>query len=86
MKKNAFYKMSLAELQAHHPQNEEECETRSAEIKFKKWCKENKEDPEDEDCRERYQLIQIETGQGFWDNLDEADREGWEDKIAKDWD
>ena len=44
---------------------------------------ENDEDPENEDSREHYQIVQRENGQGFWDDLDEDEREGWEHNMTR---
>ena len=81
MKNPRFSKMSSAELQAYQPRTQDECEALSKENEFREWCKEHEEEPENEEARECYREA---TGESFWDDLDDDDREGWEHNMTKD--
>jgi hypothetical protein len=81
MKKSKFWKMSSAKLEAYCPRTQDECEVLSEEKDFREWCKENEEDPENEDSREHYQIIEREMS---GEDIDDNDREGWEHNILKD--
>jgi hypothetical protein len=83
MKLSKFSKMSSSELEAYQSRTQDECEALTAELDFRSWCKENDEHPENEDSREHYQIVQRESGQGFWDDLDEDEREGWEHNMTR---
>jgi hypothetical protein len=83
MKISKFGKMSSTELEAYQPRSQDECEALVAEKDFREWCKENDEDPENEDSRENYQIVQRESGQGFWEDLDDDEREGWEHNMTR---
>ena len=76
MKISKFGKMSSTDLESYQPRSQDECEALTAEKDFREWCKENEEDPENEYSREHYQIIQRESGHGFWDDLDDDEREG----------
>lgn len=84
MQNSKFHKMSPAELEAYQPRDQDDHEAYIHEKDFRQWCVENEENYEDEESRSNYQDVQRETGQGFWDDLDEDDREGWEHNITKD--
>lgn len=84
MKIPKFGKMSSTELEAYRPRSQDQCDALAAEKDFREWCKENEEDPENEDSREHYQIVQRESGQGFWDDLDDDERAGWEHNMLKD--
>ena len=86
MKNSKFCKMSPAELEAYRPRDEDDHEALAKEKDFREWCNENEENYEDDDSRKNYHDFQRETGQGFWDDLDEDDREGWEHNIIKSFD
>lgn len=51
---------------------------------FLDYCKHNNLDPRDEDSIEEYKEILAETGDDWWDSLDEDDRDGWTDNMNKD--
>jgi hypothetical protein len=75
MKKSKFSLTSFAQLEAYSPRNQDDDEDRWEEIEFRKWCVENELDPTNGDTREIYAEA---TGATFWDDLDNAEREGWE--------
>ncbi|HEV2328822.1 MAG TPA: hypothetical protein VGY56_08565 [Verrucomicrobiae bacterium] len=81
MKKSKFSLMSLAQLEAYRPHNQDDDEDRWEEIEFRKWCAENELDPDIDDSREIYAEA---TGATFWDDLDNAEREGWEHLMTND--
>ena len=84
MSKPDFRNMSAEEFKAFRPRTDEEEAARNAEGEFREWCEENGEDPQDESAHDTYKEILEETGDKFWDNLDENDRAGWEDNMNKD--
>jgi hypothetical protein len=45
-------------------------------------CKENGEDPDNEDVRAAYREA-TEEMETWWDDLSEEDREGWEHNMTK---
>lgn len=51
---------------------------------FLDYCKENGLDPADEESMEEYKEVMVETGDAWWDNLDDDDRDGWTDNMNKD--
>ena len=54
---------------------------------FEEWWKENIDDFPDEDtAKEVYKEILEETGEVAWSNMDEDDREGWQDNLVKSFD
>jgi len=78
--------MTDEELRSYSPKDErEECDYRE-EREYREWCKSDGLDPLDEFSREMYNEMQAETGQEFWDGLDEDDRDGWNDNIIKSFD
>ena len=79
-----FRNMSPSEFQAFCPQNQDEAEAHEAESEFREWCVENEQDPQDDGARDNYKEQQAETGDAFWNGLDENDRAGWEDNMNKD--
>jgi len=79
-----FSNMSPEAFNAYHPRTEEEAAAHEEESKFRDWCEEHEEDPQDEGARDTYNEIQEETGDKFWDGLDENDRAGLEDNMNKD--
>jgi len=84
MKKPNFRNMSPEEFKAYRPRTEGEIAACEAEAKFRKWCEQNEEDPMDEGAYERYEEIEEEYGEKFWDNMDPNDRAGHEDNMNKD--
>jgi hypothetical protein len=81
MKNSKFSKMSSAELETYQSRTQDECEELSKEKEFRDWCKEHEEDFESEEARECYKEA---TGESFWDDLDDDEREGWEHNMTKD--
>ena len=79
-----FRNMSPEAFKAYHPRTEDEMAAHEEESKFRDWCEENEEDPQDDGARDSYNEIQEETGDKFWDNLSEDDRAGHEDNMNKD--
>lgn len=57
---------------------------RDTEFLFREWCKENEEDPLDENARQTYDELQEESGDKFWDGLSQDERAGWQDNMNKD--
>jgi hypothetical protein len=51
---------------------------------FLDYCKENGLDPADEESMEEYKEVMAETGDAWWDSLDDDDRDGWTDNMNKD--
>jgi hypothetical protein len=60
------------------------CAREEKEAEFIEWCQENEEDPSNPDARDRYEEIQAETGDAFWDGLSPEDREGYEAMMTAD--
>ena len=81
MKTPNFLKMSDAELASYTCQSQEEAEALSKEQDFREWCKENEIDPDEQGSREHYREA---TGESFWEDLDDDDRNGWEHNMNKD--
>lgn len=71
-----------------HAETEQEfhdrCAKEEKEAEFVEWCQENEEDPTDPDAKERYNEIQAETGDAFWEDLSPEDREGYEAMMTDD--
>lgn len=71
-----------------NPETEEQFHKRCADEEkraaFVEWCQENEEDPDEPDSRERYEEIQGETGNAFWDGLSPEDLEGYESMMTDD--
>ena len=61
--------------------NEDEDAEMCIRDRFRDWCKEHEEDFESEEARECYKEA---TGESFWDDLDDDEREGWEHNMTKD--
>ncbi len=76
--------MSPDEFRAFNPRTEDEALAHEEESKFRDWCEQNEEDPQNDGARDNYNEQQEETGDKFWNNLDENDRAGWEDNMNKD--
>ena len=76
-----FRKMSDAQLTEYQCKDEDEAEARSKEQSFRDWCKEHGIDSDEDGSREHFREA---TGVTFWDDLDEDEREGWNDNINKD--
>ena len=85
MKKPNFKRMSPDEFEAYSP-SENESEDYEEEAAFREWCKEYEEDPEDEGSRDGYNEYLSEYGDGFWEGLDDDERDGWEGNITKSFD
>lgn len=75
---------SQAEYTINSFPNTEADQLRESEQNFRQWCHENDCDPEDESARESYKEIRAETGQAFWDNLDDDERDGYESMMTDD--
>lgn len=60
------------------------CAMKGKEADFIEWCQENEEDPTDPDATYRYNEIQAELGDIFWEGKRSEDREGYEAMIADD--
>ena len=84
MSTSKFHDMSDEEVNGFRPRSEAEEVAREAESLFREWCKENEEDPLDENARQSYGEMQEESGDKFWDGLSQDDRAGWEDNMNKD--
>lgn len=71
-----------------HKETEEEfhdrCAKEQKEAEYLDWCKEEGEDPSVSEVRERYDEIQAETGDEFWEGQSPADREGYESMMTQD--
>jgi hypothetical protein len=80
MKKPNFREMSPEEFKAYCPVGPND-DAYEAEVRFRDWCEENEEDPQNKDARESYAEHQEENS---WDNLDPDNREGYEDNMHKD--
>jgi|GEM_PF-4569528 len=63
---------------------EKEEEKFRREAQYKEWCEYHELDADSEESRDQYKEYLEETGDGFWKNLDEDDRAGWEDNLLKD--
>lgn len=79
-----FRNMTPEQFKAYNPRTEEDVMAYAEESKFREWCEENEEDPQDDNARDGYTEMQEETGDKAWDNMDENDRAGWEDNMNKD--
>jgi hypothetical protein len=67
------------------PEDHEEKEAQERKrADFLAYCKENDLDPEDEGSLEEYKEVMVETGDAWWDSLDEDDEAGWTDNMNKD--
>jgi hypothetical protein len=75
--------MSSAELEAFRPRSQDECEALSKEMEIVDLCKENGENPDDEDVRDPYREA-TEEMETWWEDLSDEDREGWEHNMTKD--
>ncbi|MBN8417833.1 MAG: hypothetical protein J0L73_02810 [Verrucomicrobia bacterium] len=53
-------------------------EGKMREDEYRKWCLENKMDPDIEESRESYAEFMAETGDDFWRGQSDEDREGYE--------
>lgn len=81
MKTPNFRKMSPKLLAAYQPKSQDEFEGLQKEKDYRQWCQENGDDYEDDQMRECYREA---TGETFWEDLDEDDRDGWEHNMNKD--
>jgi len=85
MKHPKYREMSNEEFESYSPRpTEEAVEAHKREAEFREWCKEHEIDPQNEDEYKAYLDMLQETGQAFWDGLDEDDRAGYEDNMHKD--
>jgi hypothetical protein len=75
--------MSSAELEALRPRSQDEGDALSKELEIVELCKENDEDPDNEDVRAVHREAKEEM-ETWWDNLIDEDREGWEHNMTKD--
>lgn len=55
------------------------------EEEYREYCRQNDLDPEDEDNRAHYKEVKDELD-NYWDDMDEDDRDGWNDNILKSFD
>lgn len=68
-----------------NPEDHEEKEARQRQREdFLEYCKDNELDPEEDGSMDEYKEVMAETGDAWWDNLDEDDRDGWTDNMNKD--
>ncbi len=51
---------------------------------FLEFCKENELDPDDDDSMEMHKEVLAESGDAWWDGLDDDNRDGWTDNMNKD--
>ena len=73
--------MTIDELKKCNSHSEAEDYAIREEIEYREWCEEN---DLDWDCsRDEYRDWKSETGQAFWDDMDEDERDGWNDNIIK---
>jgi hypothetical protein len=85
MKNPKYREMSNEEFEGYSPQHTEEAvEAHQKEVEFREWCKEQEEDPQNENIHKDYLEMLQETGQAFWDGLDPNDKAGYEDNMNKD--
>lgn len=54
------------------------------EDEYRKWCLENKMDPDVVESRESYAEFMAETGDEFWRGQSDEDREGYEAMMTDD--
>lgn len=85
MKPSDFHHLSNEEFNKLTPKGQYEKEIYEAEQAFREWCADDDLDPTHEDVRESFEEEQAEIRaeiDGFWDNLDEDEREGWESMMT----
>ena len=76
--------MTSEEFKAFRPRSEDEAYDHEKEAEYREWCEEEECDPLDPDSRLYYKEYLEETGDGFLENLDEDDADGWTDNMNKD--
>ena len=83
MNRRKFTEMSAAEFAAYKPKSEEDSLAYEKEADFRVLCAENDMDPTDSNVREHEEEIERENN-GFWDDMDDDEREGWTDNMNRD--
>ena len=76
--------MSPEEFAAYCPMTDELQSEYEKEGAFRDWCKENDEDPMEDNSREIFNDIDAETGDNFWKGLSDEEREGHQDDMLRD--
>ena len=81
MKPSDFHHLSNEEFNKLRPKSEDETDLFIAEQEYRDWCADDDLDPTDESNREMYNEMREEID-GFWDNQDVDEREGWESMMT----